>query len=524
MAYNATKIRNGIYQLKKSDKKDKNIILIHGLSGDSAFNTSSDQMKKFYEHIENDPLIKDYNVWTIVYNTWEIPFYYSGSWLYAEFTKIPDYKFFDAIIVGYSMGGLIARTLAANGFNFKYLITVDTPHLGPSVSINTVINIGNLLPPFSIKQGLISLAAGSYSHDFIDKSPLDIQKRAGNYAYYAIDYINDDENNFHGDDWVVPVNSQLALSLGEVKWRYLLKKEFKKDDPDKGMGKPHTIAIEPDYCQEAINLLKIILKTGIMPSLSLGEIPSNSTQDLLPNEPYLADVNITDVSMWYFIANNNLPYLKLKATIENKLTKPIAIHLDRLMAGNIGRFYSQDEKNNILMLTPKSKRALLMKRDQFNSEIQPEIASLFINGVNKELPLYYVPLPLSESSVMPTESIWSLEIKNESAKMNPKNSKTEIEVNFTIVNPTNLTYNLKTYSIIGKIDSSDNIGDLGINGDVFTWIAENRFKAIQPNADTTVKLFFNFGNGDNNKPVKFSLTLGSKMIPAVEKEITITYS
>jgi pimeloyl-ACP methyl ester carboxylesterase len=149
MANEATKVRNGVYKLKSSSFKDKNLILIHGLNGDGAFNTDADQFKPFYDHIKEFNELDNYNVWTLVYDTWWTPFLYSGSWLYEELIRITDHKFSDAIVVGYSMGGLIARTLTSLGFNYKYLITIDTPHLGPTTGLNLLMGA---LPGFTLQE------------------------------------------------------------------------------------------------------------------------------------------------------------------------------------------------------------------------------------------------------------------------------------------------------------------------------------------------------------------------------------
>ena len=137
----------------------------------------------------------------------------------------------------------------------------------------------------------------------------------------------------------------------------------------------------------------------------------------------------------------------------------------------------------------------------------------------KELPLVYIPLPISEGSEVPTENIWNIELKDIKAVNDNVKDNTDITVTATVVNPTNLTFVLSTWTILGGIDTGNDNGYLLNNSDVYSWSSENRTKIINPKTETKIKLCFRFDNP--NKPTKFKLIIGSKFMPAFEQEIDI---
>ncbi|MET0403697.1 MAG: hypothetical protein ABW123_14895, partial [Cystobacter sp.] len=207
MAYAPVQVRSGVYQLKEGNKT-RNLFLIHGLWGDGAFNADGDQMRAFYEQLESEDAFGDHTVWALSYNTVFMPFDISGAWLAKELKQLEGYDFSNALVVGYSMGGLIARSLISNGFDFKYLVTIDTPHHGPVQKWNTIMWGTFLLNPLTsivnmVVHGIDSLIWGSGSHNFIHSSALDKAKRKTSYAFYGIDHQRSAETPFAGDDGVV---------------------------------------------------------------------------------------------------------------------------------------------------------------------------------------------------------------------------------------------------------------------------------------------------------------------------------
>lgn len=515
--YSPEKVRNGIYSLKTGASKDKNLILIHGLSGDGSFNKPDNQMKRLYERLEDDGDLTDYNVWALTYNSWWVPFMNSGQWLTEEIKKIEGYNFSQAIVVGYSMGGLIARTMITFGFDFKYLVTIDTPHHGPVTALNWSL-WGITLSEFLF--GIKSLAWGSPSQQLIDLSPLDKAKRANNYAFYAVDFRNNSKDKYHGNDWVVSTHSQLAMDLGEdICWRMIWNKDYEDNNDVTNIGQPHTSASYPENCEDAIQLIKKLLKGEPMPKRKLNDKTDSSNiqhyEDTIPTLPFI----ISEPHIWYYYANDGLPYVKFKGKIENTGTKPIKIPLNEIVRSNLGRFYSRDENSTEIGLTPKSKRDLLLKRNQTNKDLQQEEAEVFLNGKIEKIPVHYLPLPISETSVLPTESIWTLEITNLKATATVDEGGTDVLLEGVIKNPTPVTFELHNWSINSYINTDTENGNLGVNGDVFSWIAEHRFLTIMPNAETPFKLDCDFST--QQKPSTIRLIIGSKEMPAFDEVIPV---
>jgi pimeloyl-ACP methyl ester carboxylesterase len=75
------------------------------------------------------------------------------------------------ILIGWSMGGLVARAYVAQGGGFERLVTLGTPHLGsPLVSYAHIICWGN-------NPGVLDLAPGSEFLTWLNKDSLDLASR-----------------------------------------------------------------------------------------------------------------------------------------------------------------------------------------------------------------------------------------------------------------------------------------------------------------------------------------------------------
>jgi len=523
MAYNPTFVRKGIYKLKDGKSKDKNLILIHGRTGDNDFNKEDDHFKKFYEEIEKGPEIKEFNVWALTYNSSFIPFYTSAQWLNDELKLLHDYDFRDAIIVGYSMGGLIGRALTCVGFEYKYLITINTPHHGPVNHLSFWSFVSEFLVPFAhpliaeLAAGTDSLRWGSPDHSLIHANETDKQKRLTNYAFYAIDYKKSDSPTFAGDDSTVPIHSQLGLEAGDVRWRYLYKKEYSSTEPAPKDHEPHTIATHPEYCKEAINLLKLLLLGEPMPSLGLNDKPNSSKASNYEKPALNFPVNLNNFSCYYFFDNQNKAYLKFRTTIENKEDKPIEVNLDNIIIdSNLGRFVS-NETTSKFVLTPKAKRDVLLRRDLGVTGLLPKELDTVILGNAIKIPIIYVPLKLARSSKVPLESIWEVKLGFGNAKntSNPNHNYQTISLELEINNDTDFIFELHQWSIIARIDSSSEIGrlrgDSGWSGD---------YQMLDAKVKKIIPIKFDFIKASQN-PKNITIIIGSDFMPAATITIDI---
>ncbi len=526
MSYQPTYVKNGIYKLQEGSPA-KNLILIHGLNGDSSFNESDDHMAAFYETLENEGSISDYTVWTLTYDTFLRPFDLSGRWLAEDLNTLTDYDFSNSIIVGFSMGGLIARTMLCNHFNFKYLITIDTPHHGPTPQLNLLgiplyqgIFNSSILGTLLV-QGIPSLSSGSCSQLAILSNELDIAKRKTSYAFYGIDYRNDAQSAFDGGDWVVSNHSQMGLGLGDVRWRYTWKKTYGEpgENPDyKGIGKPHSVASKPELCREAINLLTLLLEGKEMPARQLEGPEPKEHHETFSASTEKSPIDVRDLSAWYCLTKQGNIQLYLQATCENQSTKPLQIDLNHLIQTRHGDMQFNDGSTT-LMLPPKKSVSKLIQKEIEHSELLPEILEIFSIGELKKIPLYFVPITIDEKIAVPNESIWSLDGTNMKAtySYDAENDKTYYRLEGTWSNNTSLVYSLNNSFLNVIIDDNEEPIEPDTDSDIYSWLGGSKVLAIKPNSTTAFCLHFTtYGK---NAPHSMSIRIGSSLMPAFEEKI-----
>jgi pimeloyl-ACP methyl ester carboxylesterase len=526
MSYQPRQIRNGIYKLQEG-LSTKNLILIHGLMGDHSFGKGDDHMAALYEYLEADGAISDYTVWTLKYDTIFCPFDLSGRWLAEDLNTLTDYDFSNSIIVGFSMGGLIARTMLCNNFNFKYLITIDTPHHGPTPQLNwlgipllqTIIGARLGIWGTFLIQGIPSLAMGSCSQLAILSNELDIAKRKTSYACYGIDYRNDAQSNFDGGDWVVSNHSQMGLLLGDVRWRYTWKKTYCEpgEVPDyKGIGKPHSVASKPELCQEAIKLLTLLLEGNEMPERQLDGPEPKEHHETFSASTEKSPIDIRDLSAWYCLTYKGNIQLYLQATFENQSTKPLQIDINHVLQTRFGDLQFNDGSTN-LMLPPKKSISKNIKKEIEYSELLPETLEIFANGELKKIPLYFVPIPIDEKLSVPSESIWSLEGTNMKATYSYDEEKTYYRLDGSWANNSSLVYSLSNSFITIIIDDNEEPIDPDSDSDIYSWLGGSKALTIKPNSTTAFSLHFTtYGK---NIPHSMSIRVGSSLMPTFEEKI-----
>jgi pimeloyl-ACP methyl ester carboxylesterase len=529
MAYrnNLKHVRNGIYQLNNSSTT-KHLILIHGLVGDYSFGKDEDHMEAFYDKLDAAGVLEGYSVWSLTYNTVFMPFDVSGKWLAEDMLRLNEYDFTQAIVVGFSMGGLIARTMLCNNFDFKYLVTIDTPHHGPVpglsfAAIPTLHGIITSLQPFLglALQGIPSMVFSSKSQLDIFNHPKDIAKRKGNYAFYAIDYRDNDIDPYHGSDYVVSNHSQLGIDLGDVRWRYIWKKNYTANDPEKGIGKPHAVASKPEYCEKVIELLHSLLNGEDMPALALAEptpTPNGETNTGKQTPPAF---EITNVNVWYYMDSEEGTYVYANVEIENRTAKPIELLTNKILLSRIGFFEPKDDAITKIMLPPKQKKTVLLMRYLEYTELLPETIDLFLQGSMVSHPVWFIPMPVNEGVALPTESIWSIESDGLQATKyyNPEEDKTFYKITGTFINNSPLMFFLKEYVLSITPDGASSPVSFDTDSDVYSGIVEGKYLTIAPNTKTAFTLSFYEYYNSNAQTV--NMRIGSKALSVFDKTLTL---
>ncbi|HEX8832873.1 MAG TPA: alpha/beta hydrolase [Abditibacteriaceae bacterium] len=178
-------------------------IVLHGWGLDA---TGVDQITGVLQDL---PACATRRFWDVTYDSQWTSFEDNAAAIVAELAHGP-HRFEDVILVGYSMGGLIARRMVALGFPCRAMLTLCTPHAGP------VPWLPLRFLPFG-GAGPRSLMPGSAALQRLNADARDREHRA-RYHLFAITYS--DLLGAHAHDGIVPLHSALGEELGPVASRH----------------------------------------------------------------------------------------------------------------------------------------------------------------------------------------------------------------------------------------------------------------------------------------------------------------
>ena len=170
----------------------KHCILLHG------WNSSGNDMLRIRDAITSLPKGGYYRYWWVTYDT-NAPFKENARKIIDLFNK-QNIDFSNCLLVCYSMGGVVGRSMIAQGFNVQNLVTICTPHLGLAPWVPTPT------------PGTMSIAPWSQDLKELNGHPRDTAKR-NSYYFYGITFS--DILGEHPDDAVVEFNSAIGNVLGQ---------------------------------------------------------------------------------------------------------------------------------------------------------------------------------------------------------------------------------------------------------------------------------------------------------------------
>jgi len=154
---------------------------------------------------------QEWNFWDISYDTQWTSFPDSAQRI-AQTLQKTGADFSDTILVGYSMGGLVARQMVADGWPCRALVSLCSPHHGPR----------RFLPP--IGHGPRSLMQGNQLLHTLDANPRDLSMRS-RYHFFAVTY--DDRLGHHEHDGIVARSSALGMNLEGIAHRHTMALHYK---------------------------------------------------------------------------------------------------------------------------------------------------------------------------------------------------------------------------------------------------------------------------------------------------------
>jgi pimeloyl-ACP methyl ester carboxylesterase len=181
----------------------------------------------------------NYNYWRVTYNT-NAPFINNAKDLINLLAK-QGVNFNDCLMIGYSMGGVVSRSMIVQGFKPKALVTICTPHLGLAPWIPTPT------------PGTMSIAPWSNDLRNLNANPTDAAYRS-KYYFFGITY-NDIRGN-HDDDAVVTYPSATAnmLSGGIMRGKINLNYNGGFAGAD-----PHSRGMDPNFLGPMLNTISRLL-------------------------------------------------------------------------------------------------------------------------------------------------------------------------------------------------------------------------------------------------------------------------
>jgi pimeloyl-ACP methyl ester carboxylesterase len=188
----------------RSDATTRHCILLHG------WNSPADYMSSIKGALQNLPQAACWNFWSIDYPTHRRSFR-EGAREVARALAAQPHDFSGCVFVGFSMGGLVARQMVADGFGCRALVSICSPHEG----------LARWVPTHS--PGTWSLSRSSVALRALNRNPIDRAHR-DRYHLFAVTYR--DRFGYHDDDTIVTARSALGARLGVVAERRKIHLEY----------------------------------------------------------------------------------------------------------------------------------------------------------------------------------------------------------------------------------------------------------------------------------------------------------
>lgn len=202
--------------------RPRHIVLLHG------WHSLYSPLLSLEQAIRQLPGASLYNFWRVNYDSHWKPFTQSArevQLLLKERNVRPE----DTIVVGFSMGGLVARSMIANGFGAHHLCCICTPHLGPA--------------PWMPQGDLGSLSMASWSSRLaqLNASPRERAHRS-RYTFFGIDFT--DGTGYHPHDRIVMLRSSLGEGLAGVHEHHVIHLRYAVLAPN---CEPHVRGMNPRF-------------------------------------------------------------------------------------------------------------------------------------------------------------------------------------------------------------------------------------------------------------------------------------
>ena len=219
--------------------RSKHVVLLHG------WHSTEAQMRAWHRALgEADP---ERSIWRFTYDTHWKSFSRSARQVMGALRR-ENVDWDDVVLVGYSMGGLVARQMVAYGFPARALVTLCSPHHG-------ALAWSPLRFPILSDPGASTLTQWSASLRRLNENPRD---RAARSRYHLMSITFRDKRGDHEHDGIVGFPSADGAQLGEVASRTRLRFDYGKRA---FFTDPHMLGMSPAAVPTMAERVKDLLRS-----------------------------------------------------------------------------------------------------------------------------------------------------------------------------------------------------------------------------------------------------------------------
>jgi pimeloyl-ACP methyl ester carboxylesterase len=226
---------------RESPRAEKHCVILHGWAANGA------SMHAIAGALRALPAGADRHFWIANYDTTWTPLDASAKLLVRALQRQP-HDFSDTLLIGYSMGGVVARRMVVEGFPCRDLIALCAPHRGTAWWVPEA-----LFGPFL--RGPHSLHGQSRALTALNRHPRD-RARRDSYHFLAMTY--DDVLGSHDHDGIVTRESALGEGLGPVASRQTMRLEYSRF----ATFDSHWRCMFPDYIPEFVATAQALMESG----------------------------------------------------------------------------------------------------------------------------------------------------------------------------------------------------------------------------------------------------------------------
>lgn len=221
---------------------DRHLMLLHGWGSEPS------AMQRWFDAIKASGAFADRYVWNLHYD-YRKPFQVGAAALIQGLQNQAQagHRFNNVLLLGYSMGGVVARQMVTQGFPVTRLVSVCSPQQG--------LMYGDFFPPAD--DGVVSIKENSDALRALNGDPREASLR-NRYLFIAVQYEHKNllgQTSFQDDDTVVNGSSARGDALGPYVRRHNVRLAYEGGVAVR-IGEPHQEGMDPALFGPALDFLR----------------------------------------------------------------------------------------------------------------------------------------------------------------------------------------------------------------------------------------------------------------------------